>query len=236
MSGVPSDRRILLAASAFLALAACGTTTRELPSSGKYLLPNATLKITPQISYTVEQIALAAGVATIAYLVYDPLAPNWAIEERIVKDDTYHFSLKAKSFRVGGDGEALRIIHRRALHLQRERGASDYLVLNYSEAIDSSTPLTSRLSEGVVRLVGLPPPPPPPASPPSPELAPAQKTVAPQGQGTLPEDRVSEASRPSRESRDVRSSQTPRTTKSSGRTRRARSALASCPPCSAPSS
>ncbi|MDR1276839.1 MAG: hypothetical protein LBL72_10750 [Candidatus Accumulibacter sp.] len=167
-----------------LLLAACGTTTRQLPSSGKYLLPNASLRVTPQIDYTVEQIGLAAAVVGIAYLIYDPLAPNWEIEEQIINDDTYHFSLRAKSFRVGGDGESLRIIRRRAFGLQRERGSMGYRVLSYSEGIDSATPLTSRVSEGMVQLVGLPPPPPPPAPippppPPTPPAAPPQSTPSP---------------------------------------------------------
>jgi hypothetical protein len=154
-----------------LLVAACGTTTRQLPSSGKYLLPNASLRVTPQIDYTVEQIGLAAAIVGIAYLIYDPLAPNWEIEEQIISDDTYHFSLRAKSFRIGGDGEALRIIRRRAFGLQRERGSISYRVLSYSEGIDSATPLTSRVSEGMVQLVGLPPPPPPAPIPPPPPAA-----------------------------------------------------------------
>ena len=134
-------------------LSACNTTTKEIPKN-KYLLPNATLRITPQISYTVEQIALAAAVAGTAYLVYDPLAPNWKIEEEAISDDTYRFSLRTKSFRVGGDGESLRILRRRALFLQREHGFSDYRLVDYSEGIDSSTPLTARFSEGRIQFLG----------------------------------------------------------------------------------
>jgi hypothetical protein len=93
------------------------------------------------------------------YLLYDPLAPNWSIEEKVVNDDTYYFSLKAKSFRTGGDGEAMRILKRRAQFLQRERGYASYKILDYSEGIDSSTPLTHRFSEGTIQLVraGVPP-------------------------------------------------------------------------------
>ncbi|MDR2508374.1 MAG: hypothetical protein LBD67_10385 [Candidatus Accumulibacter sp.] len=134
-------------------LSACNTTTKDIPKS-KYLLPNATLRITPQIGYTVEQIALAAAVAGAAYLVYDPLAPNWTIEEEAVSDDIYRFSLRSKNFRVGGDGESLRILRRRALFLQQERGFLDYRLVDYSEGIDSSTPLTSRFSEGTIQFIG----------------------------------------------------------------------------------
>lgn len=75
-----------------------------------------------------------------------------SIEEKPLSDDTY-FALRAKSFRTGGDGEAIQIIKRRALQLQREKGYVGYRILDYSEGIESSTPLTRRVSEGTVQLV-----------------------------------------------------------------------------------
>ena len=51
-------------------------------------------------------LGLAAAGAIIAYVVYDPLAPNWTIEERMIGSDTYLLSMRAKSFRTGGDGES----------------------------------------------------------------------------------------------------------------------------------
>lgn len=91
--------------------------------------------------------------AVLLYIIYDPLAPNWSIEERVLNQDTYHLALKAKSFRVGGDGEAMQILKRRALHLQRERGYAAYRILDYSESIESGTPFTHRFSEGTIQLV-----------------------------------------------------------------------------------
>ncbi|MBK7355540.1 hypothetical protein [Propionivibrio sp.] len=86
-------------------------------------------------------------------MIYDPLAPNWSIEEQMLNEDTYYLSLKAKSFRTGGDGEAMQVLKRRALQLQRERGYAGYRILDYSEGIESSTPLTHRVSEGTIQLV-----------------------------------------------------------------------------------
>ena len=40
-----------------------------------------------------------------AYGIYDPLAPNWTIKEQAIDAETYRLSLRAKHFRVGGDGE-----------------------------------------------------------------------------------------------------------------------------------
>lgn len=93
--------------------------------------------------------------AALLYIVYDPLAPNWSIKERPLNADTYHLFLRAKSYRTGGDGEAMQIVRRRAQQLQHEKGYGSYRILDYSEGIESSTPLTHRVSEGTVQLVGL---------------------------------------------------------------------------------
>lgn len=93
--------------------------------------------------------------AALLYIIYDPLAPNWTIKEKPLNTDTYYLSLRAKSFRTGGDGEAIQIVKRRALQLQREKGYASYRILDYSEGIESSTPLTHRVSEGTIQLVEL---------------------------------------------------------------------------------
>jgi hypothetical protein len=105
-----------------------------------------------------ETLALdvtAAGILGAAALtvIYDPLAPNWRLEERALGGEAYHFSLRAKSFRTGGDGEAMQVFKRRALQLQHEMGFSGYRILDYSEGIESSTPLSSRYAEGTIQLV-----------------------------------------------------------------------------------
>lgn len=146
-----------LAALAMLAafgLAACSSkSTTYIPSASSTFIPDAVVKISPTISYTVEEIFLAAGAAAILYVVYDPLAPNWRIEEQRLDDDTYAFSLQAKSFRIGGDGEGMQVLKRRAQYLQRERGYAGYRILSYYEGIDSGTPFTKRVGEGTIQLV-----------------------------------------------------------------------------------
>lgn len=98
-------------------------------------------------------LGAAAAAAVAAYAIYDPLAPNWTIEERILDAQTYRLSMRAKSFRTGGDGESGLILKRRASQLQRERGFPAYRILDYSEGIESSTPFTHRFAEGVIELV-----------------------------------------------------------------------------------
>lgn len=109
--------------------------------------------VSPSAADTSESVLSAVAAAVSVLVVYDPLAPNWSIEEKPLTDDTYYLALRAKSFRVGGDGEAIQIIKRRALQLQREKGYAGYRILDYSEGIESSTPLTHRVSEGTVQLV-----------------------------------------------------------------------------------
>lgn len=95
----------------------------------------------------------SAQQSALLYIIYDPLAPNWSIKERALGKDSYYISLRAKSFRTGGDGEAIQILKRRAIQLKRERGYDDYRIVDYSEGIESSTPFTHRYSEGTIQLV-----------------------------------------------------------------------------------
>lgn len=95
-----------------------------------------------------------AQQSALLYIIYDPLAPNWSIKERTLGKDSYYVSLRAKSFRTGGDGEAIQILKRRALQLKRERGYEDFRIVDYSEGVESSTPFTHRYSEGTIQLVG----------------------------------------------------------------------------------
>lgn len=127
-------------------VSACGTAVGPVVREGS-------ISLSPSVAFTFEKLAFGAAGAGLLYLVYDPLAPNWNIEERALNGDTYYLSLRAKSFRTGGDGEAMRIIQRRALQLQREMGYTGYRLLDYSEGIESSTPLTHRYSEGTIQLV-----------------------------------------------------------------------------------
>lgn len=106
-----------------------------------------------QRAATAAELGLGAAAAAVAYVVYDPLAPNWRIEERPLDRDTYFVSMQAKSFRTGGDGESGLILKRRAQQLQREAGFSAYRILDYSEGIESSTPFTHRYASGVIQLV-----------------------------------------------------------------------------------
>ena len=146
--------RVLAGLLAGIAIVSCSSTAKVVPATGAMI--NTTLQVSPTIAVPLEAVLGAAAAGALLYVIYDPLAPNWSIEEKPLADDTYYLSLRAKSFRTGGDGEAIQIIKRRALQLQREKGYAGYQLLDYSEGIESSTPLTRRVSEGTIQLVRAP--------------------------------------------------------------------------------
>lgn len=121
-----------------LALAGCSTSG----TSAFTLAANTNIKL---------GVALAAAAAV--YLIYDPLAPNWEIEEAKLADDSYRLSMKMKRFHTGGSGEALQVLKRRARQLQEEHGFVAYQIASYSEGIESQTPIAQRVAEGTIRLV-----------------------------------------------------------------------------------
>lgn len=103
---------------------------------------------------TSSKLALgtAVGAALAIHLIYDPLAPNWEIEEKRLSDDSYQLSMKMKRFHTGGAGEALQVLKRRAAQLQQEQGFASYQIASYSEGIDSQTLATRRVAEGTLRF------------------------------------------------------------------------------------
>lgn len=141
-------------------LAGCGTVGKAVndtlggqhPGTGP-VVPDGVVQLTTHNAYSLETLVVGAVAIGAIYVVYDPLAPNWAVEEKALNTDTYYLSMRAKSFRTGGDGEAMMILKRRALKLQREKGFAAYRILDYSEGIESSTPFSHRFSEGTIQLV-----------------------------------------------------------------------------------
>lgn len=140
-------KRLLLALALASLLVACSTP------GGTPLVPNKALNLTAQTSVSLANLAAGAVMIGAIYLVYDPLAPNWEIEEQRLSEDTYRMSLKMKRFHTGGAGESMQVFRRRASQLQYEQGFATYQVLDYSEGIESQTLGARRVAEGTVRLV-----------------------------------------------------------------------------------
>jgi hypothetical protein len=122
-------------------------------STASPLIPDKVIQLTADTSIKLSSLATAVVVAAAIYVVYDPLAPNWEIEEARLNDNTYRLSMKMKRFHTGGSGESIQLLKRRASQLQHEQGFSQYQILEYSEGIDSQTIGARRMAEGVIRLV-----------------------------------------------------------------------------------
>ncbi|MEY2632619.1 MAG: hypothetical protein RIR00_1273 [Pseudomonadota bacterium] len=120
------------------------------------LLPESTVKLTANTALSLDSVITGALGGAAIWLVYDPLAPNWRIEEQRTSEHTYQFALQMKRFHNGGDGEAMRVIQRRASQLQREQGYAGYKLLDYREGIDSETLGPRRFAEGSVQFIPKP--------------------------------------------------------------------------------
>lgn len=132
-----------------LAVTGCSSTG----STASPLIPNKSIQLTAKTSVSLSSLATAAVVVAAIYFVYDPLAPNWEIEESRLNEDTYRFSLKMKRYHTGGAGESIQILKRRAGKLQYEQGFAGYHILEYTEGIDSQTIGARRIAEGTIKLV-----------------------------------------------------------------------------------
>jgi hypothetical protein len=132
----------------FLA-SACSTTN----TTAKPLVPEKSLQLTAKTAISFTKLATAGLVLGAVNFIYDPLAPNWEIEESRLSDDTYRFSLKMKRYHTGGAGESVQIVRRRANQLQLDQGFASYQLVEYTEGIESETLGARRVAEGTIKLV-----------------------------------------------------------------------------------
>ncbi len=132
-----------------LFLAGCSSSSK----TASPLVPDKALQLTAKTSIKLSSIATGLAIAGAIYMVYDPLAPNWEIEESKLSDDTYRFALKMKRYHTGGAGESIQILKRRAGTLQYEQGFGAYHIIEYTEGIDSETLGARRVAHGIVKLV-----------------------------------------------------------------------------------
>ncbi|MBI4984344.1 MAG: hypothetical protein HZC24_03075 [Rhodocyclales bacterium] len=137
-------------------LAGCGglnlsRVQGNFPKTGT-LIPSGNVSLAPSFSIPFEKLVFVGAYAGIAYLVLDPLAPNWEIEEAKIPDDRYLMSLQMKRYYAGGAGEARAVFHRRAAELVRAGDADGYEVLEYTESMNSSVLGSQRVAAGVIQL------------------------------------------------------------------------------------
>ena len=134
---------------------ATSSVSKSVLGSGvdKPLLPDRTLSLSPTASIPLEKLVYWGIYAGVAYMILDPLAPNWNIEEAQLDPQLVHFDLKMKRYYSGGAGEARQVFNRRAKALVRAGDFASYQILEYNESLDSSVLGSQRRAEGVIRLI-----------------------------------------------------------------------------------
>jgi len=125
----------------------------DIPRSGS-IIPDSSLKLSPSVAIALEKVVFWGAYAGAAYLILDPFAPNWEIEEASFPKNQFHLGLRMKRFYSGGAGEARAVFHRRAKELVQRGGFEGYEVLEYSESLESSVLGSQRVAQGVIRLAG----------------------------------------------------------------------------------
>ena len=117
-------------------------------------LPDNPVMITSDYQPAVESLVVALAIGAVAYYVIDPMAPNWEVKTARLDTTRIEISLRKKRFSTGGDGEAIDIFKRRAGDLAARSGAGGYVLVSYTEGIDSETAGARRVARGVVQLKG----------------------------------------------------------------------------------
>jgi hypothetical protein len=147
----------LISATFAAMLAGCGSMNLpthlqgNIPNTGS-IIPDTKVVLLPSLSIPIEKLVYWGAYAGAAYLILDPLAPNWEIEEAKFPEEHYHLSLHMKRVYAGGAGEARTVFNRRAKELMRAGGYAGYEILEYSEGMESSVLGSQRVAEGVIQL------------------------------------------------------------------------------------
>ena len=146
--------RPLVIGGLLISVTACSTTNADGTSSvARPLIPDQTVNFSTGVSMALEKVVFWGAYASVAYLILDPLAPNWDIEQAAFPDSYFHLSLKMKRVYSGGAGEARVVFNQRAKDLMRQNGYESYEIVEYSEGLESSVLGSQRVSKGVIRLV-----------------------------------------------------------------------------------
>jgi hypothetical protein len=115
-------------------------------------VPNRTINLSSATSIALDKLVSWGGYVGAAYLILDPLAPNWEIEEASFPAQHYHLSLKMKRFYNGGAGEVQQFFKLRAQEIMLRSGYSQYAIVDYSESLESSLLGSQRVARGVIQL------------------------------------------------------------------------------------
>ena len=123
----------------------------DFPRSGTEIA-KGNLNLSPSVSIPLEKLVFWGTYASAAYLISDPYAPNWEIEEAKFPGDRYHMALHMKRVYSGGAGEARAVFNHRAAELMRGGEYDSYQILEYTEGMESSAFGSQRVAAGVIQL------------------------------------------------------------------------------------
>jgi hypothetical protein len=144
------SHRLLVGFVPLMLLSACASG----PNSETFTSDSGLAKsVVNAMSYPLDKTVYWGAWAATAYLILDPLAPNWEIQEARFPENHVHFQLAMKRYYAGGAGEARVVFHRRAKELMRAGGFASYEVVEYSEGMESSMLGAKRMAEGIVRFI-----------------------------------------------------------------------------------
>jgi len=129
-----------------------------LPLSGCGLLGQKAVEQGNAAYSPSHAVTLLAEALALNY-IYQPFEPNWDVADVAMSHDTHRVSLRMKRFVTGGEGEAWMIAKRYAERLVVAKGASGYAFLDFTQGIDSGTPIARRTAEGTIRFFNVPPAP-----------------------------------------------------------------------------
>jgi hypothetical protein len=135
-------------AGALFAAAGCSSTDSGGDSPHRMLVPARQLNVSPSLTIPAEAFAVAA----IAWVIIDPLAPNWKVEVESMGQHRFRVDLTMKRFITGGEGEAAAVVKRTAEKLRKEGGYVEYALLELTEGIESRVPIAQRVAHAVVEL------------------------------------------------------------------------------------
>lgn len=145
-----------------ISLIGCSTVTKSTSKATEKvfgtgvtetLIPDRTLQLTPSFGISLEKLVYWGMYVGVAYLILDPLAPNWEVEETRLDPELIHYQLKMKRYYSGGAGEARLVFERRAKAWVYSGKYSSYQIIEYKESLDSSVLGSQRVTEGVIRLI-----------------------------------------------------------------------------------
>ena len=116
------------------------------------IIPDDSIDLTATQSYPLSDVIGVAAIAAAAWIIVDPLAPNWDVAEGKVTDNHWRIAMRKKNFTTGGDGEAIELLHRHAAQLAERQGYRSYRIMTWTEGVQSDMPLAHRWARGDIEL------------------------------------------------------------------------------------